>query len=110
VLPRGWFVGTGEYRLRDGGYLAITYEGPGEAQLALQEGAVCTATDDCMPEGVAIGEASFGDRTGSLVDLGDGQLALVVDRGAPTSWIATGAGIEESLFRELAAALLEVSD
>ena len=110
VLPRGWFVGTGEYRLGNGGYLQITYEGPDDARFELQEGAVCGAVDDCVPAGDGIGDASFGDRTGALVDTGNGDLAIVVGTGEPITWVATGTGIDEALFRELAAAVVEVSD
>ena len=109
-LPQGWFVQTGEYRLRNGGFLAITYKGPGGALLELQQGAICGSVEDCAPEGDELGDASFGNRNGTLVDLGDGRLAVVVDPGAAVSWIATGTGIEESLFRELTGDLVEVSD
>jgi hypothetical protein len=109
VLPRGWFVDTGEYRLGNGGYLTITYEGPGGALFEIRQGAVCQATDDCEPGGAVIGEASFADRTGTLVDLGAGDLAVIVDPGAALTWLATGTALEESLFRAIAADLVEVS-
>jgi len=112
VLPRGWFVGAGEYRLRGGGSLTITYKGPGGATFQLQEGAVCGDADGCAfhGDGAAAGDAPFGDKTGSLVALSDGTWALVVDAGAPVEWVATGSGIDENQFRGLAADLAVVGD
>ena len=40
VLPKGWFVVTGRYRLAGGGRLEISYRGPSGASFTLREGAV----------------------------------------------------------------------
>lgn len=61
VLPRGWFVDTGEYSLRNGGMLAITYHGPGGAVIDLLESGPCQEGDDCMPAGTEEGDAAFGN-------------------------------------------------
>ena len=112
VLPAGWFVQTGEYRLRDGGTLTITYKGPGGATFMLQEGALCAGSDGCAfhGDGTPAGDAPFGDRTGSLFGLSDGGWALAVDAGAPIGWLATGEGIDEATFRSMTADLAAVGD
>jgi hypothetical protein len=109
VLPAGWFVDSGQYRQAAGGWIQIAYKGPGGARLELHEGAFCTASDGCVPAGTESGDASFGDRTGTLVALADGGFAVVVDRGKPISWLAVGSGMDEATFRQLAGALATVS-
>jgi hypothetical protein len=104
VLPAGWFVDTGQYRGSGGGRVEIAYKGPGGARLELHEGAFCSA-GGCVPAGADAGEATFGDRTGPLVALDGGGWAVVVDRGAPISWLAVGTGLSQSAFQRIAAAL-----
>ena len=108
VLPAGWFVDTGQYRQAGGGWVEIAYRGPGGARLELHEGAFCAEGDGCVPSGTELGDAPFGDRTGTLVALDDGGFALVVDRGEKTSWLAIGTGMDEAAFRKIAAALAPV--
>jgi hypothetical protein len=108
VLPAGWFVDTGQYRQAGGGWVEIAYRGPGGARLELHEGAFCAEGDGCVPPGTELGDAPFGDRTGTLVALDDGGFALVVDRGEKISWLATGTGMDEATFRKIAAALAPV--
>jgi hypothetical protein len=105
VLPTGWFVESGQYRGSSGGWVQIAYKGPGGARLELHEGAFCSAADGCVPPGTDSGDAAFGDRTGTLVNLDSGGWAVVVDRGKSISWLAVGTGISEATFRRLAAAL-----
>lgn len=105
VLPAGWFVQQGSYRLANGGKLEITYAGPGGARLALSEGAFCPDTSGCVPAGSDAGVASFGDKPGTLVSLSDGGWAIVVDRGAPLSWLLVGGGLDEAQVRALGNAL-----
>jgi hypothetical protein len=106
VLPDGWFVDDpSSYRLRGGGQMTVTYRGPNSTRLQLREGAFCEDTSGCVPTGQDSGPAAFGDRTGTLVELEGGGYAIVVDRGAPVSWLAIGANLDEAEFRELAAAL-----
>jgi hypothetical protein len=105
ALPNGWFVESGLYRLRDGGWLEINYKGPGGATLEFREGAFCTEAAGCVPAGTDVGAAAFGDRQGTLVAGDDGSLAVVVDRGAPISWLAVARGLDEGTFLEHAATL-----
>jgi len=106
VLPDGWFVDDpSSYRLREGGQMTVTYRGPNSARLQLREGAFCADADGCVPSGQESGPATFGNRAGTLVVLEGGGYAIVVDRGAPLSWLAIGANLEEAEFRDLAAAL-----
>jgi len=109
VLPDGWFLDAGSYRLADGGHLEVTYRGPSGAHLALVEGAICEDqdVDTCAPRDAVIGPATFGDREGELGRLGNG-LVLDVDRGATPAWRATGLGLTEDAFRALCAALFRI--
>jgi hypothetical protein len=105
ALPAGWFVQTGSYRLADGGRLQIAYSGPAGSRLELFEGSFCGEADGCVPDGSDAGTAAFGDRQGTLVRGSDGTLSIVVDRGAPISWLIVGTGIDEGTFVEHAATL-----
>ena len=109
VLPDGWFLESGAYRLADGGRLEATYRGPGDAHLAIVEGNTCAGADAdaCAPRDALIGPAAFGDREGELGRLANG-LVLYLDRGAAPSWRVTGLGLSEPAFRELCAALVLV--
>lgn len=109
VLPDGWFVDAGTFRLASGGRLDVTYRGPGDARLSLAEGNFCAGTDieACAPRDAVIGPSPFGDREGELGRLANG-LVLDVDRGAIQSWRATGLGLSEEAFRAICAALLRV--
>jgi hypothetical protein len=104
VLPRGWSVVSGQYRLADGGRLEITYRGPEGAGLMLQEGSFCPGDADCTPEGEDRGATAFGDREGTLIATGDGW-AVVVDRGERPSWLLTVSGVGEDAARTFAADL-----
>lgn len=104
VLPRGWSVVTGQYRLADGGRLEITYRGPDGAGLMLQEGSFCPGDADCTPDGEDRGATAFGDREGTLIATADGW-AVVVDRGARPSWLLTVSGVGEDAARTIAADL-----
>ncbi len=110
VLPDGWFVQEGNFVLRDGGHMEITYKGPNGALLTLQEGNVCTSgVSACSPKDHEIGPSPFGDRDGTLVTLGDGQFAVYVDPGVFPSWSATGKGLDQATFASLVQALHRVS-
>jgi hypothetical protein len=109
VLPTGWFVNTGEYTLRDGGRLTIAYKGPGGAQFALDQRDACASADGCAPAGSEVEPAMFGDRSGTLLALDGGRLAVFAADPSGT-WLATGSGLEQSDFIGLAADLVEVSD
>jgi hypothetical protein len=108
VLPAGWFVDSGSFRLASGGWLVISYNGPADARLELSEGAFCDEPDGCVPEGTDLGSGLFGDREGAVVSATDGSWAISVDRGAPISWVMVGSGVDEAEFRDLAGSLLQV--
>ena len=109
VLPDGWFVDGGQYRLAGGGWLEISYDGPGASRIVLRQGAFCVDTTGCLPSGREVGEAPFGDRTAALMAGDDGSWSLVVDRGAARSWLLTVAGMDETDARTIAADLLIVA-
>ena len=108
VLPARWFVDSGEYRQAGGGRLEITYRGPGGARFELHEGGFCAAADGCVPSGADVGDAAFGDQSGTLIATDDGGWALVVEAGAPISWLAIGTGVDEDAFRAFTAGLAVV--
>ena len=110
VLPARWSVESGRYRSAGGGWMVITYQGPGGAGFELHEGAFCDDADGCVPDGSDAGSAAFGDRSGTLVTGSDGRYAVVVDRGEQLSWMAVGDGLDLDTFKELAAALVLVED
>lgn len=109
VLPSGWFVATGSYRLANGGKLVISYKGPGGATLALSEGSFCQDAGGCVPSGTDAGDAAFGTMSGTLVALDGGDWAIVVDRGASPSWLLVTHGLDQATTTSLAAALHEVA-
>ena len=109
VLPDGWFVDGGQYRLAGGGWLEISYDGPGASRIILRQGAFCLDSTGCLPSGREVGEAPFGDRTAALVAGDDGSWSLVVDRGATRSWLLTVTGMDETDARTIGADLLSVA-
>jgi hypothetical protein len=110
VLPAGWFVDSGEYRLAGGGRMEIAYRGPTDARFELHEGAFCGDAAGCIPSGSEAGETPFGDRTGTLISADDGSWAVSVDDPEAIDWLAVGRGIDEATIRAFAADLLIVSD
>jgi hypothetical protein len=109
-LPRGWFVDSGEYSLRNGGSLSITYDGPGDAILELRETGPCQPGDDCIPSGTEEGDAPFGDRPGVLVAIDGGRLMVVAEDGQEGHWWLIETGLSETGLREIAADLVLVGD
>ncbi|MCU0505983.1 MAG: hypothetical protein MUE82_09495 [Chloroflexi bacterium] len=114
VVPDGWFVETGSYRLVDGGRLDITYRGPDGELIAIREGAWCTGdAATCAPRDRELGPAAFGDRAGVLVALGGSDadgFAIHVDPGSAPSWAITGTGMDAARLTAIAAALHRVSE
>lgn len=108
VLPDGWFVESGTYRLAGGGWLEIAYRGPAGARIRLREGGFCPDASGCAPSGVEVEDVTVGPLVGRLIATDDGGWAVVVDRGAQRSWLFEGSGIDEATFRSLAGALVEV--
>lgn len=109
VMEGRWFVQSGTYQLARGGWLLITYVGPGGASIDFSEGAFCEESDGCVPTGIDAGEAAFGDRVGTFVQGDDGSYSIVVDRGKDVSWLATGTDIDEDTFRAIVAGLNRVT-
>lgn len=107
VLPSGWYVDQGSYRLADGGRLVISYRGPGGAHITLSEGNWCTDGSGCPPGGADAGTAAFGDRDGALLADG-GRYVIVVDPGSPVSWQLVSDGLDEATVRAFGAALIAV--
>ncbi len=108
VLPDGWFVEDGQYRLAGGGWLDISYDGPGDARLVLRQGAFCGTADGCVPQGADAGETTFGDRAATVIATTDGGWAAVVDRGGTPSWLLVVRGLDEARARGIAADLRAV--
>ncbi len=113
VLPDGWFLEAGSYRLADGGQLEVSYRGPDDAHVAVVEGNVCADVagdvERCAPRDAVLGQASLGDRVGDLGRLSNG-LVLDVDRGATPSWRVTGLGLDQDAFAALCAGFVRVGD
>jgi hypothetical protein len=107
VLPRGWFVDEGEYQLRGGGLLQISYKGPAGAVLDLLERGPCQAGDDCLPAGTQEGTAMFGNRSAELVAKEDGSL-MVVAEAPDGQWWISGTRVDEASLTEIAADLVLV--
>lgn len=110
VLPARWSVESGQYRSAGGGWMEITYQGPGGARFELHEGAFCAEDDGCVPDGDDAGSAAFGDLSGTLVAGSDGRYAVVVDRGDQLSWLAIGDGLDVEAFNDFAASLVRVGE
>ena len=109
VLPDGWFVDDGQYRLAGGGWMEIGYNGPGNARIMLREGAFCRDVSGCVAAGREVGETAFGDRIGALVAGNDGSWSIVVGRGATPSWLLEVSGLDEAGSRKIAADLRAIA-
>lgn len=109
VLPKGWVVASGSYRLANGGKLDISYRGPGGATLSLSEGSFCTDGSGCVPSGGDSGTASFGQMPGTLVTTDAGGFAIVVARGQQPSWLLVTGGLDQATAVAFGAALARVS-
>ncbi|HEX5148963.1 MAG TPA: hypothetical protein VFW02_07775, partial [Candidatus Limnocylindrales bacterium] len=103
VLAEGWFVDDGRYRLAGGGWLEISYDGPGDTRLILRQGSFCTTEDGCVPSGREVGATAFADRTGTLTAGDDGTWSVVVERGSNPSWLLVVNGLDEAAVRRIAA-------
>jgi hypothetical protein len=109
VLPPGWFVASGSYRLSSGGQLTITYRGPGGAEIDVREGGYCAGQSDCIPSGSDAGSASFGDLPARLLALGNGSwMVVVAPPGGDAAWQATGTGMDGPALAAYTAAFAHV--
>lgn len=105
VMPKGWSVEKGTYRLKNGGRLTITYRRRADsARVVLDEGTVCADTTPCVAPGTSLGTTPFGDRLADLSSTADGW-AAVVDETENPAWLLTGDGVTEKDFRDFAAEL-----
>ncbi len=109
VLPAGWFVDAGQFRLAGGGKMTIAYKGPAGARLEVREGTYCAGVDGCIPAGPDAGTASFGGRSARLVDAGGGAW-LVVAEGGDVNWEAKGTGMGAAVVASLTAAFVKVGE
>jgi hypothetical protein len=107
VLPKGWFVSEGSYRLANGGKLVISYKGPGGATLTLSEGAWCTSADGCVPAGSDLGDANLGPLGGTLYQTADG-FAISSAAGENPSWLMMTKGLDQATTTRFGAALVQV--
>lgn len=110
TLPEGWFVTAGQYSLADGGQMEIRYRGPDDASIELRQGSVC-ADGACAASGDDLGEATFGDRSGTLwgeSESGTELFSILVDPDGPPSWVFGATGLSESDVRAIAADLVVV--
>lgn len=109
VLPDGWAVQAGSYRLADGGNLKIAYVARSGARFEIREGTICRSDPACIPAGESRGEIAFADRTGELLAIADGGWALVSDPEGPVVYVAYGYEMDEAALRALAAAVLPLA-
>ncbi len=108
VLPKGWFVSQGAYRLANGGKVIVSYKGPSGAAITLSEGAYClTDAAGCTPSGSDLGEATLGPLGGTLYETTDGY-AIIVAAGENPGWSMTTRGLTQETTVSLGAALAQV--
>ncbi|MFI5200285.1 MAG: hypothetical protein ACHQXL_07925, partial [Candidatus Limnocylindrales bacterium] len=109
VLPAGWSLVSGTYRLAGGGHITIQFRRRSDnATFELDEGSFCADDSGCVPAGSAAGSGPFGDLTGELVQTSSGY-AVVVARGEKPSWLAVGGGLDQATFTALTGALHAVN-
>jgi hypothetical protein len=109
VLPAGWSLVSGTYRLANGGRIQINFRRKSDnATFELDEGSFCTDSSGCVPAGTAAGSGPFGDLTGDLVQTATG-FALVVAKAEKPSWLAIGNGLDQAAFLALTGALHAVN-
>jgi hypothetical protein len=106
VLPKGWYVESGNYQGASGGQLTIAYRTTAGLRFELKQGNYCTGAA-CGPMDSTLGAAMLGDREGQLGMLGS-NLVLYVDPGSSPGWQAVGIGLNEATFRAYSAALVKV--
>lgn len=109
VLPAGWSIVSGSYRLANGGQMNVEYRNLAGATFELKEGHWCTdGVSACSPHDAFVGPAAFGDQQGELGSLGSG-FVLYVAAGAAPSWTASGSGLDQATFSAFCAALATVA-
>jgi hypothetical protein len=109
ILPEGWHVDAGWFRLAAGGRLEIAYKGPDGARLEIRQGLYCGDDPDCIPAAPVAGSAWFGDRPARLLALGDGAWMVVAQDGQ-VNWEVRSRGLERAASVALAGAFARVRD
>ena len=109
VLPADWLFVTGKYQLAAGGQLTVSYRGPAGATIDLSEGSFCTDGTGCVPAGTDAGDTPFGPWTGTLLNLDNGEFAIVYARGEPISWLLVAHGVDLATASAIGAAAIEVA-
>jgi hypothetical protein len=109
VLPAGWFVDAGDFRLSGGGRMDIAYKGPGGRRIEIRQGTYCAGDTGCIPAGPDAGTASYGGRAARLVDVGGGAW-LVVAEGGDVNWEARGTGMDGPTLAGLTADFVRVGE
>lgn len=92
VLPKGWYVDSGAFRLASGGRMEIAYRGPVGQRIALRQGAFCTDDGGCAPDGTDTGAASYGGQPARLVEVD--RAWVVYAEGDGVAWDARGTGMD----------------
>ena len=87
--------------------MRIAYNGLGGARFELAEGAFCDDPEGCVPM-ARTRARRLRRHDGHAITGDDGRYAVVVDRGAPRSWVATGDGLDVETFKAFAADLVRV--
>jgi len=110
VVPSPWYFNAASSTYGASGTVTATYKTSGGAVFTIQEGAFCTIGGSaCSPHDTVIGSAHFGDLTGTLDSLGPGLgFAIYVSAGTTHGYTATGTGVTQATFVNLAAALIKV--
>ena len=109
VLPAGWFVDTGDFRLLGRRPHGDLVPGPGRPARGDPPGYYCAGETGCLPAGPDAGAASFGDRPARLVDAGGGGWLVVADGGDGLAWEATGTGMDGATLAAYTAAFVRIA-
>lgn len=107
-LPSGWYFGNANYEEPNGGYLKVSYKGPNGATFSISEGNYCASgADACAPGDKHIGNAKFGNLSGSLESV-SGGFAIYVAPGTTQAYAANETGLSQATFVGFAAAIARV--
>jgi hypothetical protein len=109
VLPKGWSVSSKSGYEQGAPLVVVTYGGPADEVLTLQQGNICTKSTSSCVTGQQAGTAMFGDREGIFVDgPADADFAVYVNPSLNPSWIALGKGMSAETFKTLTAGLIMI--
>jgi hypothetical protein len=110
TLGSGWSLGTAHFDIpKAGGWVAMTYTGPGGATIVVSEGAFClTSAAACAPNSGNLGSGSFGGLSGRLYSI-SGGFAIYVNPGTTHAYSITGHNVTQGVLQAAAAGLKVVS-